>query len=79
MRPTMDGSSVSSRQTNVSGAKNYNRHRSRRRGEERKHDWCRRSMKRNWSSPVMKPSDLLRKKQVVQLKKRTMQKPMLGR
>ena len=34
MRLTMDGSSVSSRQTNVSGAKNYNRHRSRRRGEE---------------------------------------------
>jgi hypothetical protein len=78
MRPTMDGSSVSSRQTNVSGAKNYNRHRSRRRGEERKHDWCRCSMKRNWSSAVLKPSDLLRKKLVVLLKKRTMQKPMLG-
>jgi hypothetical protein len=32
--PTMDGISLSSRQTNVSGAKNYNRHRARRRGEE---------------------------------------------
>ena len=72
----MDGSSVSSRQTNVSGAKNYNRHRSRRRGEEA--HLCRCSMKRNWSSPVLKSSDLLRKKPVVQLKKRTMQKPMLG-
>jgi hypothetical protein len=46
-----------SRQTNLSGAKNYNRHRCRG-GEERKHDWCRCSMNRKWSSPVLEAERL---------------------